>query len=260
MVATVKTESTADMNTTAWQKYLPTGPLAVLPLWDGFSSIVWSTSVPEARRLSELTDKEFLKELQDQLESNSSTDRWSVFSPEDAKWTGPVSSLISNVKMEGAAVLDTIMSSIRINDPPRPPPRIIGMESKRVVLPLMLQKASSYTASRVALVGDAAHSIHPQAGQGLNLGLNDVKCLKESVIKGISSGCDFGDHKLFLESEYGKIQKLKNLSMMGGVDVIDKVFSSKLKSVSVLRSIGMLGINALGPLKNEIGKFAQGKL
>ena len=255
----MKTNSPPQTNNTAWQKYLSTGPLALLPLWNGYSSIVWSTSVPEARRLSGLSDGEFLKELQDQFESNSATDRWSIFSHEDVKLTGPVSKFLSNIKLEGAAVLDTIMSSVRINDPPRSPPQITGIESRRVVIPLMLQKASSYTSNRVALVGDAAHSIHPQAGQGLNLGLDDVKRLKDSIVKGISSGADYGDHKLFLESEYGEIQKVKNLCMMGGVDILDKIFSSKLKSVSVLRSVGMLGINALGPLKNEIGKFAQGK-
>lgn len=259
MVATVKTDSPPQLNNTAWQKYLSTGPLALLPLWDGYSSIVWSTSVPEANRLSKLSNEEFLVELQNQLTSNSTTDRWSVFSHEDAKLIGPLSKFLSNVKLEGAAILDTIMSSVRINDPPRSPPRVTGIESKRVVLPLMLQKASNYTSNRVALVGDAAHSIHPQAGQGLNLGLDDVKRLKDSIVKGISSGADYGDDKIFLESEYGKIQKVKNLCMMGGVDALDKVFSSKLKSISVLRSLGLLGINALGPLKNEIGKFAQGK-
>lgn len=255
IVATVKLDSVSS-NQTCWQRYLKSGPLALLPLWDGYSSIVWSTSIQEAKRLVALPDDVFLVELNAALRSPSQTDRWSVFSTADT--AGPLTAVLKRAKLEGAAVLDTIMSAVRLADPPRIPPRVEAVVSKRVAIPLSLQKASSYTAPRVALIGDAAHSIHPQAGQGLNLGLMDAKHLSSSIVKGLCSGCDIGDDKLFLSPFYGKLQSMKNLQMMGSVDILDRIFSSELKFVSFLRSFGMLGIHGLQPLKAEIAKFAMG--
>ena len=69
---------------------------------------------------------------------------------------------------------DTIVSSLLITDSFKQPPSIVGIVGARVGFPLQFQQAKSYTGPRVALIGDAAHSIHPQAGQGLNLGLEDA--------------------------------------------------------------------------------------
>ena len=108
-------------------------------------------------------------------------------------------------------------------------------------------------------VGDAAHSIHPQAGQGLNLGITDVQCLSSAILDGIKSGADIGDNKLFLSKKYGSIQYQKNIGMMGVVDLLDRVYSSDLKSVSFVRSFGMMALNGLPPIKAQIAKFAMGK-
>ena len=100
LVATVKTNSA--VNSTAWQRYLTTGPLALLPLWDGYCSIVWSTSLSEAKRLQDLPNDEFLEQLNLALSSSSKTDRWSVFSSEDAN--GLSKGLLRRIKQESAAV------------------------------------------------------------------------------------------------------------------------------------------------------------
>jgi ubiquinone biosynthesis monooxygenase Coq6 len=102
VVATVKIDCGNTMNNTAWQRYLTTGPLALLPLWDGYSSIVWSTTPQEAKRLVELSDEYFLTELNAALSSPSKTSRWSVFSPSDAG--GSSFSLLRGIKRESAAV------------------------------------------------------------------------------------------------------------------------------------------------------------
>jgi ubiquinone biosynthesis monooxygenase Coq6 len=151
------------------------------------------------------------------------------------------------------------MSSIRISNPPSVPPKILQVSSSRVSIPLSLQQAKSYCAPRVALVGDAAHSIHPQAGQGLNLGLSDVKRLASAIEKGIHSGADIGDDIVFLSKEFGDIQQNKNLTMMGIVDVINRIYSTDSKIAGVLRSCGMLAIHGLGPIKSNIAKFAMGR-
>ena len=261
IIATVRLESNSNhglANTTAWQRYLPTGPLALLPLWDGYSSIVWSTSAQESQRLMDLQDDDFLIELKNALCTTPSvTDRWSVFSDVDA--AGPANKVMKILKFEGAAVIDTLMSGMRLSDPPRPPPIISSMASKRVRLALALQNASSYTAPNVALVGDAAHSIHPQAGQGLNMGLMDARRLSEVILKGLKTGADIGNDRIFLSREYGNAPRVKNISMMASVDIIDRIYSSDLKSISFLRSLGMLSIQNLGPIKAEMAKFAMGK-
>lgn len=156
-------------------------------------------------------------------------------------------------------VLDTIMSSIRISDPPMVPPRILQISSSRISIPLSLQQAKRYCSPRVALIGDAAHSIHPQAGQGLNLGIADVKQLALAIEKGIKTGADIGDDDIFLSKEFGSIQQKRNLSMMGAVDVINRIYSTDSNLVNIARSFGMLAIHGLGPIKSSIAKLAMGR-
>lgn len=108
VVATVKTDCAERGNNTAWQRYLKTGPLALLPLWDGYSSIVWSTSPQEAKLLLELPEDAFLTKLNLALSSPSDTARWSVFAPSDA--SGPASAIFKNVKQESAAVYSAIVT------------------------------------------------------------------------------------------------------------------------------------------------------
>jgi len=151
-----------------------------------------------------------------------------------------------------------IMSSVRINDPPKNPPIISSMVSSRVSIPIQLQKASTYSSSRIALIGDAAHSIHPQAGQGLNLGIMDADCLGNAIIDGLKSGVDIGENSTFLSKKYSSPQYSKNLSMIGTVDILNRIYSSELKSVSLLRSLGMIAFHGIGPIKSEIAKFAMG--
>jgi ubiquinone biosynthesis monooxygenase Coq6 len=152
------------------------------------------------------------------------------------------------------------MSAIRISDPPMVPPKILQISSSRVSIPLSLQQAKKYCSPRVALIGDAAHSIHPQAGQGLNLGIADVKQLALAIEKGVKTGTDIGDDDLFLSKEFGSIQQKRNLSMMGAVDAINRIYSTDNNNlVNIARSFGMLAVHGLGPIKSSIAKYAMGR-
>jgi 2-polyprenyl-6-methoxyphenol hydroxylase-like FAD-dependent oxidoreductase len=122
-----------------------------------------------------------------------------------------------------AAVADTAMSASLLQNPFRSPPRIEGIASRRVTFPLQLQQAKTYVSPRVALMGDAAHSIHPQAGQGLNLGIRDADALSEIVLKGIEGGQDIGS--ILLLKDYERKRYYSNLSMLGIVDVINTLFN-----------------------------------
>ena len=264
LVATVRV---AAPHRTAWQRYLPAGlPLALLPLWGDLSSIVWSLPVAEARRLSALPPQEFLVALNEALQAPPRTDRWSVLEPGDAPYPRAIREIASlaDAVMSAAAASATGAASFQS------PPAITEIVSARVGFPLQLQQAGCYTSPRVALVGDAAHSIHPQAGQGLNLGIADARVLASTVAGALEAGGDIGDPVL-LQREYGAPQYAANLAMMGAVDGLGRVFAlggggggggwrgGRLPRVlQMLRGAGMLAINALGPVKSRIAARAMG--
>jgi ubiquinone biosynthesis monooxygenase Coq6 len=272
LVCTVGTEA---FHTTAWQRYLGTGPLALLPLWQqhkedrgGHSSIVWSVPVSEAKRLKELSEEAFLEELNAALAPGAHSDKWSVFEPHDGMMDSskglPLSlssTPLSALKKEIAALADSVMSASVLSSPPNAPPLVTSLAGPRVSFPLQLQQAQTYCASRVALAGDAAHSIHPQAGQGLNLGLGDSRCLSETVAAALAAGSDIGD--IAVLRPYASKRYAENLAVMGAVDLINTLFKPALvggegatKAKAFLRSAGMLGIHALPGLKSRVVRTA----
>lgn len=191
-------------------RYLPTGPLALLPLWGNYCSIVWSTPVTESRRLLSLTPEEFLVELnialqhQGQSHSVASKCDGSTVDKRDSNASSSSSkSFFSDalhllkhpfrvVKEEVEALILTAASASALGTPFKLPPLITSLVSRRITFPLQLQQAGKYVAPRVALIGDAAHSIHPQAGQGLNLGLADADELGEVILQAHAAGRDLG--------------------------------------------------------------------
>jgi ubiquinone biosynthesis monooxygenase Coq6 len=277
LISCILLDEKALVNDTAWQRYLPSGPVALLPLWNGHSSIVWSTSAQEAARLCSLTEEEFTRELNDALRSSNKVDRWSILEPSDGCKSSPTKNDSSTyggldtalslfrsftqpmkfAKREVASLLDTAMNLSRESDPFRTPLKVESVRSKRIRFPLSFQQAKRYSAERIALIGDAAHSIHPQAGQGLNLGLSDAKLLSDVIGSAMKTGTDIGDRH-YIRQKYDKHQYTKNLAVMGSVDAINNIYSSNLKSVGFLRSFGMLGIHAIRPVKSVIAKYAMG--
>lgn len=263
----IELPDTSVRNNTAWQNYLSTGPLALLPLWDGYASIVWSVPTALAKQLKALTDEEFLTELNTALHKMPQSDQ--MFSSADS--SGERSQIISFLRKELNSVSNTLMASAHLMDPFVIPPEVKRICSKRMSFPLAFQQAKEYVKPRMALIGDAAHSIHPQAGQGLNLGLADAACLSSTIEKALSSGEDFGSFNV-LES-YAKERYIKNLMMMSAVDSINTIFQDRINSCGsadtsvssplvkgkkLLRSLGMLGVHSLGPLKHEMAKYAMG--
>ena len=197
LVTTVKTEK--HHQDTAWQRFLTTGPLAFLPLTDGYSSIVWSTSPAEAQRLTILDEKEFLFELEQAFDSKLG-------------------------KIESVAA--------------------------RAVFPLRLFETLNYVKPRLALVGDAAHTIHPLAGQGVNLGLADVASLMNVIIEALNDKKDIGDLKVL--RRYERWRRADNRSMLVAMDGLKRLFGSELSAVKDLRSLGLNLTNKITPLKNII--------
>ncbi len=114
--------------------------------------------------------------------------------------------------------------------------RVLSVSARRAY-PLGLIHAHSYTAHRMALVADAAHGIHPIAGQGLNLGLRDVACLAEKLARAHEAGLDLGDETLL--QSYEAERRPDNMLMAGVTDGLNKLFSKRLPLLSPLRKAGL---------------------
>jgi len=131
----------------------------------------------------------------------------------------------------------------------------IKLLGPRQIFPLSLQMANRYTAKRLVLVGDAAHSIHPIAGQGLNLGLRDAAALADNVALSIRKGIDLGSEVI---QEYEKWRSFDNNKLGITTDILNRLFSNKNSSLRVVRRLGLNGVNRTELLKTFFIEEASG--
>lgn len=197
--------TSASHQETAWQRFMPDGPLAFLPLADGSSSIVWSTTPEHAEELLALDETDFLDQLQ---------------------------------KTFG----DSLGRMLKCGS--------------RAAFPLRMQHAKTYTQPRLALLGDAAHTVHPLAGQGVNLGLADAASLAEVLVNARQQGQDIGLHKVL--RRYERWRKGENLAMIATMDGFKRLFGSSQPALKWLRNIGLGLTNSTTPIKNLIMRQAMG--
>jgi 2-octaprenylphenol hydroxylase len=196
--------STASHRETAWQRFLPGGPLALLPLDDGRSSVVWSLPTADAERLLAASDAEFLAEL-------------------------------------------TVASTGVLGD--------LTACTRRVGFPLKALHALRYAAPRAALVGDAAHTVHPLAGQGMNLGLLDADCVAAVLEDAVLAGEDPGDLKVL--RRYERRRKGDNLAMLTAFDALNRLFRLPA-AVAPLRALGLRAVDSAHPVKRLLMQHALG--
>jgi 2-polyprenylphenol 6-hydroxylase len=189
---------------TAWQRFQAHGPLAFLPLPEGRSSIVWSTAVPEAARLSALDPEAFGAAL---------------------------------TAASGGALGNCTLST--------PPARY----------PLKLQYALDYTRPRAVLIGDAAHVVHPLAGQGLNLGLLDCAVLAD-VLGQAEAGPFFGEHRLL--RRYERRRRSENMLAAGAFDGLERLFSAANPISRGLRAAGLRAVGRVPIVKRHLAQRALG--
>jgi len=126
----------------------------------------------------------------------------------------------------------------------------------RGVFPLELKHATSYIREGFALVGDAAHTIHPLAGQGVNLGFLDVGALLDIVSEATRQGRNIGGmHAL---RRYERARKGSNMAMLASMDVFKRLFSNRVRPLSVVRNAGLSLVDRLGPVKQFFVRVAMG--
>jgi len=122
--------------------------------------------------------------------------------------------------------------------------------------PLGFQIAREYVRPRLALVGDAAHGVHPIAGQGLNLGLRDVAALAEVIVETARLGLDIGGEEAL--KRYEKWRRFDNTALALGMDALVHLFSNDLPPVRIARDIGLGIVNELPPLRRLFIRHAGG--
>ncbi|MEO6102583.1 MAG: UbiH/UbiF family hydroxylase [Pseudoxanthomonas sp.] len=191
-------ETAASNEATAWQRFLPGGPLAFLPFTEGRSSIVWTLPDVQATRVLALDEVAFNRELGSAFEAR--------------------------------------LGEVRV-------------VSKRAAFPLRRQLAESCVAGKVLLIGDAAHVVHPLAGQGVNLGLRDVKRLYDAISDAQSRRADWASpHRL---SRWSRQCRSENAAAAYAFDGINRLFSNDEMHASVLRGT-LLGLAGKFPAMNHL--------
>lgn len=203
IVATVKCQQ--GHQSTAWQVFLATGPLALLPLYqEDLCSIVWSTSPEEALRLTALSAEEFGKEI-------------------------------------------TAASDGKLGE--------VKLVSERYTHPLTMRFAQEFVKGRMVLVGDAAHTIHPLAGQGVNLGLLDAVALSQTISEQLSKAQAKGmldDNAWYSDKslqQFARWRKSEAAEMIAAMEAIKQTFTPQQSAIKVLRGLGMSLLNKFTPAK-----------
>lgn len=130
------------------------------------------------------------------------------------------------------------------------------VEGPRFVYPLSLSLAERLTAPRAALIGDAAHAVHPVAGQGLNMGLKDAAALAEVLIEAARIGEDIGSEIVL--DRYARWRRFDNAALAAGFDGFVRLFSNDLAPVRLARDLGMTAVNRIAPLRRAFMHEAGG--
>lgn len=186
----------------AYERFTADGPMAVLPMTEGRSALVWTVPSEQAEEILQLSDRQILDRLQE------------LFGYRLGHW------------------------------------QKIG---KRVSYPLSMSKAKQQTRHRVAIIGNAAHGLHPIAGQGFNLSLRDVAGLAE-VIAGAN---DPGDPQAL--EKYCRWRAADQARVMSFTDALVRVFANPLASVRVARNLALLMFDLLPGAKSLLARHTMGR-
>ena len=134
--------------------------------------------------------------------------------------------------------------------------QVTAVEGPRFVYPLGLQLAEQLVGARTALIGDAAHAVHPVAGQGLNMGLKDAAALAEVLGEAARLGEDIGSDAVL--ERYARWRRFDNAALAAGFDGFVRLFSTDHPLVRTARGLGLAAVNRIGPLRRAFMHEAGG--
>ncbi|KAJ7760477.1 ubiquinone biosynthesis hydrox [Mycena metata] len=264
-------------NTTAYQRFLPTGPIAFLPLSPVASSLVWSTKphlaaalvasdpavlgsmINAAFRLPDVSMRYLNRFILDAYASGSP-----VTAPQiqaEIAWRER-SHGIDETSAYASASIEAQNQGIPPTDAELLPPLVTSLQAGTVAsFPLRFNHTDSYLGegpgSRTVLIGDAAHTVHPLAGQGLNLGLADVECLARCIQDALLQGGDVGSRTALLP--YAQERYFENHKIMSVMDKLHKLYSTSFEPVVWARSVGLEVVNEFDSVKAALMMEASGK-
>jgi 2-octaprenyl-3-methyl-6-methoxy-1,4-benzoquinol hydroxylase/2-octaprenylphenol hydroxylase len=198
----------------AWQRFLPGGPVAFLPLDNGTSSIVWSQPDAEALRLLGLSEQAFCDALNNAL----------------------------GVDPVAGSAAGFLFGSVTECGP-------------RAAFPLRMQVSDTYAAGSLVLMGDAAHVVHPLAGQGVNIGLLDAAALLETLVNARKAGADFASAKVL--QRYARWRRSEAELMAGGIHGLRSLFMPEF--LTPLRHVGLGLVARSWVLKEALIRRAAGR-
>ncbi|CAK7230884.1 Putative ubiquinone biosynthesis monooxygenase [Sporothrix bragantina] len=229
-----------DAYKTAYQRFLPTGPVALLPLPGRFATLVWSTTPERAALLKSLEPADFVAMVNAAFRLR----------PVDLTFLHGMS---EGYQDEIQWRLESEGSEVNENAPSP----LVGVQPGSVAsFPLKLRHADTYIGERVALVGDAAHTVHPLAGQGLNQGQGDVESLSRTIAYAVQHGQDLGVCTSL--ASYPAERYAANHVLMGVCDKLHKVYAVESGPLVAARSLGLRAVDTMRPLKNFIMSQAAG--
>jgi 2-octaprenyl-6-methoxyphenol hydroxylase len=189
----------------AQERFLPSGPFAILPLKGNRASLVWTEAEDLGPHMMALDDAAFRREV--------------------------------------ARRFGDYLGEIEIEGP-------------RWCYPLSLQIAERYIDQRLALVGDAAHGMHPIAGQGLNVGLRDVAAFAEVIVDAARLGLDIGAPDVL--ERYQRWRRFDNVTLLAVTDVLNRLFSNDIAPIASARQAGLAVVDQIPPLKKLFMNHARG--
>ena len=187
----------------AFERFTDTGPIAFLPMTENRYSVVWTCQRDDAQRVLNLTDKEFISELQQRFGFRA-----------------------GNIKKAGA----------------------------RVSYPLIYTEAEQLTRGRIVVIGNAAHALHPVAGQGYNLALRDVAELAELIV----SADDPGNELLLAEYHASRFKDMQRVHTI--TDTLVKLFSNNISPIGHARAMGLICVNLIAPIRTLMARQSMGLL
>ncbi|KAL8158403.1 hypothetical protein AgCh_002911 [Apium graveolens] len=226
-------------NRCAWQRFLPNGPLALLPIGDRYSNIVWTMDPKESLSRKTMNDDEFVRAVNHALDGG--------YGPRPKPQVSGSGGIFSWL---GADVASS-------NKCFELPPKVVRLVTERMAFPLSLMHANSYASKRVVLIGDAAHTVHPLAGQGVNMGFADAFALSKVISEGVAVGSDIGEVSLL--KKYEADRKTANIAMMAILDGFQKAYSVDFGPLNFIRAAALYGANYIPPLKRNIISYASGE-
>ncbi|KAJ7180586.1 hypothetical protein C8R46DRAFT_886560 [Mycena filopes] len=264
-------------NTTAYQRFLPTGPIAFLPLSPVASSLVWSTKPPLAAALiasgpavlGSMINAAFrLPDVSMRYLNQFILDAHTSGTPATASqiqaeiaWRER-SHGIDETSAYACAVIEARNQGIPPTDAELIPSLVTSLQPGTIAsFPLRFNHTDSYLGegpgSRTVLVGDAAHTVHPLAGQGLNLGLADVECLARCIQDALLQGGDVGSRTALMP--YARERYFENHKIMSVMDKLHKLYSTSFEPVVWARSVGLEIVNEFDSVKAALMMEASGK-